>query len=393
MGAVESRETPAGAPAEPWPARSPEPDWGLPTWGAPPGGTPPWLPPDWGEPPPPPPATGKRTMAVVLAALVVIGGIGAGVGFGIERLTSSGSASDHGVVDINSQLNSGSVAAGTGMIVNAAGQVLTNNHVVENANSITVQRTDDGTEYSASVVGVDPSGDIALLQLQNASGLPTISVGDSAQLKVGDRVTAVGNALGRGGSPVSTQGSITGLGQTITASDPGGANAETLNNMIQFDAQIQPGDSGGPLLNGAGQVIGMDTAGAGRVRLHQGGSNVGFAIPINDVMAIIHDIQTGTPNPNVQQGGGAFLGVRVNDSTSPPGALVVGVDPDSPAQAVGIGPQDVIVMVGSDKVDSVNSLRAAIARHKPSDKVMVTWLDAAGQSHSAEVVLAAGAIR
>jgi S1-C subfamily serine protease len=129
------------------------------------------------------------------------------------------------------------------------------------------------------------------------------------------------------------------------------------------------------------------------VRLHQGGTNVGFAIPINDVMAIVHDIQTGTLNPNVQQGGGAFLGVRVNDSTSPPGALVVGVDPDSPAQAVGIGAQDVIVMVGTDKVDSVNSLRAAIARYKPSEKVMVTWLDAAGQTHSAQVVLAAGAIR
>jgi S1-C subfamily serine protease len=332
-------------------------------------------------------------MAVVLTALVVIGGIGAGVGFGIERLTSSSSAFDHGVVDVNSELASGSAAAGTGMIVTAAGQVLTNNHVVENAISITVQRTDDGTEYSASVVGVDPSGDIALLQLQNASGLPTINLGDSSRLKVGDHVTAVGNALGRGGSPVSTQGSITGLAQTVTASDPGGANAETLNNMIQFDAQIQPGDSGGPLLNGSGQVIGMDTAGAGRVRLHQGGSNVGFAIPINDAMTIVHDIQTGTPNPSVLQGGGAFLGVRVDDSTSPPGALVVGVDAASPAQAVGIAAQDVIVMVGPDKVDSVNSLRAAIGRHKPNDKVTVTWVDPAGLSHSASVVLAAGAVR
>ena len=332
-------------------------------------------------------------MAAILVALVVIGGIGAGIGFAIERITNSGAIVDGSVVDINSQLTSGSVAAGTGMIITSSGEVLTNNHVIENAISVSVQRTDDGTEYQASVVGFDPSGDIAVLQLQNVSGLPTINLGDSSHLAVGDHVTAVGNALGRGGAPVSSQGSITALGQTITASDPGGANAETLSNMIQFDAQIQPGDSGGPLLNSGGQVVGMNTAGAGRVRLHQGGSNLGFAIPINNAMAIVHDIQTGTPNPNVQSGTGPFLGVTVNDSTSPPGALVITVEPESPAQAAGLVPQDVIVKVGGDTVVSVNSLKAAIGRHKPNDRVEITWIDPGGKSHSVAVTLASGAVR
>ena len=153
-------------------------------------------------------------------------------------------------------------AAGTGMVINAAsGLVLTNNHVIENSTKITATVAATGQNFQAKVVGYDVTGDIALIQLQHPSGLHQVPLGDSSQVKVGDAVTALGNAEGR--SPiVPAPGHITGVNRTITASDQGGAvNSETLHGMLQTDAGIVSGDSGGPLVNSAGRVIGMDTAG------------------------------------------------------------------------------------------------------------------------------------
>jgi S1-C subfamily serine protease len=196
------------------------------------------------------------------------------------------------VVDIYTTLAGGS-AAGTGMVISSSGEVLTNNHVVEGATAISVQVAGTGRTYSASVVGTDKADDVAVIQLRGAANLKAITVGDSSKVSVGDAVLAIGNALGRGGTPLATQGVVAGLNQTITADD-GSGNAETLSGLIQVRALIQPGDSGGPLVDAGGNVIGMDTAAQiGRGRRQSTSSNNGYAIPISTAMAIAKQIEAG----------------------------------------------------------------------------------------------------
>ncbi|MFY9614137.1 MAG: trypsin-like peptidase domain-containing protein [Candidatus Dormiibacterota bacterium] len=196
------------------------------------------------------------------------------------------------VVDIYTTLAGGS-AAGTGMVISSSGEVLTNNHVVEGATTISVQVVGTGRTYSAAVVGTDKADDVAVIQLRGAASLKTITVGDSSKVSVGDAVLAIGNALGRGGVPLASPGVVAGLNQTITADD-GSGNAETLSSLIQVRALIQPGDSGGPLVDAGGNVIGMDTAAQiGRGRRQSTASNNGYAIPISTAMAIARQIEAG----------------------------------------------------------------------------------------------------
>jgi S1-C subfamily serine protease len=386
---------PPDALTEPAPSAWPESEvggqWEYP-WGPPPEEPGPWTRPVWSEPPQWPPPSPFRSFAAICLLVVLVAAVGGAVALTVQRFT--GGATPTGVnaaiVDINATLGDGNAAAGTGMILTSSGQVLTNNHVVEGAMSISAQVGGTGNVYSVTVLGADPSDDIALLQLQNASGLQTIPMGDSSRVSIGDAVTVVGNALGRGGPPVSSHGRITGLGQTITAADPGGTNAETLSDMIQFDAQIQPGDSGGPLLNASNRVIGMDTAGSSRVRFRQLGSNVGFAIPINGAVEIARQISSGQPSPNIVGGHRALIGVEVQNNNAPPGAVVIGVQSGSPAEAAGIAEQDVITSIDRAPVDSVTALRAALAHHQPGDRVLVGWVDPSGRQHTATVQLATG---
>jgi len=354
-----------------------------------------WVPPS--EPPPWPPPTDRRwrrrSLAALAATLVVIGATATGITYAVTRLTSTGvnvAGGDAAVVDITSSLADGNTAAGTGMVITPSGEVLTNNHVVQGARAISVQIGGTGTTYDGAVMGVDPTDDVALLKLSNVSNLPTIRVGDSSRLSVGDSVTAIGNALGRGGTPVRSPGTVTALGQTISASDQGGAHVETLSNMIQFDASIQPGDSGGPLVNSAEQVVGMDTAASGSVRDRQLASDVAFAIPINTAISIAHQIASGAPSPNIEGPNRAFLGVEVRDSSTPAGALVVGVQPNSPADTAGLAAQDVIVAVDGTTVDSVASLQSALRTHKAGDQVGIGWIDTSGQQHRATAQLGSG---
>lgn len=221
--------------------------------------------------------SGSRVRSAVaggaLAALIAAGGSAAlaapaGAAPRTRELANSSSGVDAAavaakvdpaIVDVNTTLQGGA-AAGTGMVLTSSGEVLTNNHVIDGATSVTA--TDStGRKYSAKVVGYDAADDVAVLQLQGASKLPTVSVASTAPA-VGDPVVALGNALGRGGTPATAEGSVTAVDQTITAADDNGANPETLHNMIQIDANIQPGDSGGPLVNANGQVVGMDSAGS-----------------------------------------------------------------------------------------------------------------------------------
>jgi S1-C subfamily serine protease len=299
---------------------------------------------------------------------------------------------DPAVVDITTTLGSQGSAAGTGMVITSSGEVLTNNHVVQGATSIKAQIAGAGRIYTAHVLGVDPTDDIALLQLQNASGLTAINVGNSSHVAVGDQIVAIGNALGRGGIPQVSQGAITALNQTITASDVGGANAETLTGLIQINAPIQPGDSGGPLVNSAGQVIGIDTAAqTSGFRRRTTPSTIGFAIPINNALSIVHQIESGQPSPNIQSGQGPLLGVEVQDATGQTaGAMVASVQSGSPAASAGLVAGDVIVGLGGTTVDSAAALGTAIHSHHVGDRVQVSWVDQSGQQHSATVSLAAG---
>ena len=158
---------------------------------------------------------------------------------------------DPAVVDIDTVLaNNAGAAAGTGMVISASGEVLTNHHVIDDASSITVRAVGSGRIYTATVVGYDVPNDVALLQMKGASALTTITTAKSPSVLIGNPVVAIGNAQGKGGTPTVTQGVISGVDQTVTASD-NGQNPETLSGMIQTYAQIQPGDSGGPLVNAA----------------------------------------------------------------------------------------------------------------------------------------------
>jgi S1-C subfamily serine protease len=293
------------------------------------------------------------------------------------------------------------LGAGTGMILSPDGEVLTNNHVVAGASKIEVEVGGRTTTYTAKVLGVDPSEDVALIQLQNVSGLPSISIGDASTLNVGQDVIAIGNALGRGGSPSVTTGSIAGLHRSITARDPGG-DSERLDDLIQSSAPIQPGDSGGALVNMSGQVIGMITAGAaGSDAQTQTPSRVGFAIPLSNAIGIVTEIRAGHGSDTILLGDRGYMGVSVDPSVdvatqaaaqgigATSGAWVSGVQPDSPADSAGMVAPAVIQSVDGEAVSSVDDLGPLLHVHVPGDRVSVTWVDANG-SHTTTMTLAAG---
>jgi S1-C subfamily serine protease len=216
-----------------------------------------------------------------------------------------------GLVIITSNLKyagRGAAAAATGMIISRDGLVLTNNHVINGTTHLTAVA--DGKPYTAKWLGYDKGSDVAVIQLEHASGLVPVPVGNSANVKVGDQVIGIGNADGTGHLSYAG-GTITDLNQSITASDDGsGAAAERLTGMLQTSAHIIPGDSGGPLVNTDGKVIGMDTA-ASSGSVNNSGQNVGFAIPINRALTIAHKIIAGHPGPGLQIGTSGFVGVLV----------------------------------------------------------------------------------
>ncbi|HEX3082122.1 MAG TPA: trypsin-like peptidase domain-containing protein [Candidatus Saccharimonadia bacterium] len=268
--------------------------------------------------------------------------------------------------------------AGTGMVLTSDGLIMTNRHVVEDATANYTVVTSNGKTYSARVVSRDTVNDVAFVRI-TASNLPTVSLGDSGAVKVGQKVVAIGNALGQFQNTV-TEGVISGIGRGLTAGDGAGASSEEVDNALQTDAAINPGNSGGPLVNLDGQVVGMNTAVAG-----QGAQNIGFAIPINDVKAQIAsvktagrivrpylgvryvqiDTQTATAN-NLPVSQGAW--VQAADDNNP------GVVAGSPADKAGVKEGDIITKVGGDKLDASHSLQSLIGKHKVGDKVTITVL-------------------
>ncbi len=218
---------------------------------------------------------------------------------------------DPAVVDITTMIDGGE-AAGTGMVLTSSGLVLTNNHVIDGATRINVQIAGSGPTYDAHVVGYDVVDDIALIQIENVSGLATIAIGDSASVAVGDGVVAIGNALGSPGPHAVGTGSVEALDETITANDLTG-DSESLSGLIQTDATIQPGDSGGPLVNTSGQVIGINTAAS--VGGRRGFSSTSeYAIPIAKALEIARQIQNGQGSATVHIGDRAILGIKITSS-------------------------------------------------------------------------------
>ena len=429
----------------------------------------------WGlSAPPPPPRSRRGGRFLVYAAVAALAaGIGAGITVALANhdagpaagmsssnipaphhdAAGSGSSSlneatvekkvEPGLVDILSTLKYDSeTAEGTGMILTGSGLVLTNNHVIDGATTVKVSLAEDpGQSYQARVVGDDSTDDVALLQLDGASGLTAVSFGDSSQVKIGIPVLALGNAEGRGGVTPAA-GYIDALNRSIQANDEGSGTTEDLNHMLQTNAQIQQGDSGGALANDAGQVIGMVTAAntaAASGQLGQGGGTIGFAIPINSALKIARQIDAGKPSSTVYIGLPGFLGVEVAQSNSPnpqqqaadeqragngpegpgiggtngsscvaggqepavppsiapagTGALIVGILCGTAADSRGLAPGDVITSVNGQAVTTPGSLTDITARYHPGAVVSVGWESVSGAKHTTSITLGTGPAR
>jgi S1-C subfamily serine protease len=348
-----------------------------------------------------------------------------------------------GLVVINTTLNySDEAAAGTGMVINSDGLVLTNNHVIESSTKITATVTTTGKTYPATVIGYDETSDVALIRLQGAAGLRTVPIGNSAAATTGEPVVALGNAEGTG-AIVPAGGQVTGLDKTVTASgEATAADTETLHGMIQFNAGLVPGDSGGPLNTSAGQVIGMDTAGDSTSTGQQ--PPEGFAIPIDTALSIATQIAAGHASATVSVGYPPVIGIftgsgassdpqtqarqqeqqnDVGDGTggtgghngfggsggSPAcyasttnlavpttiapvdsGALIDGTICGGPAAIAGMTAGSVVTAINGQAVGSPATLASSLARFKPGDAISVTWVSPAGQRTTSTVHLTAG---
>ena len=310
---------------------------------------------------------------------------------------------DPALVDINVTLG-GQAAQGsaTGIVLNSSGLVLTNNHVVNGATAISATDLGNGRSYSATVVGYDPSQDVALIQLHGASALKTVQLGDSANVTVRQPVVAIGNAGGLGGTPSAAGGSIVALNQQITARDELDGTSEKLSGLIRTNTDIQPGDSGGPLVNTAGQVIGLDTAASSGYSFgfSQAQQSQGFAIPVDTAAALVAQIENHDASASVHIGPTAFLGVELQPAaqggrsggsgSSRSGATIVAVVPGTPAARAGLTAGDTIVSVDGQSVASPNALTALMDGYKPGDKVTIGWSNSSGARHTSTVRLASG---
>jgi len=308
-----------------------------------------------------------------------------------------------GMVDIYTQLSSGLSGAGTGVILTPDGEVLTNHHVIDGSISISVVHISSGQRYSAIVVGTVPTEDIAVLQIQGAPNLPTVPLGKSSSVKVGDPIVALGNAGGVGGAPHTVSGTVQALNQTITATDVDGSHPETLSGLIQIDAPLEPGDSGGPLVNKSGQVVGINTAASANRRFRSVGDSVGFAVPIDGAKALAAQIEAGQASATVHLGVPGQLGVVMSDPTpvgSTGGSATTGVPatgvtvaevmPGSPAANAGVVAGDILTEVDGQPATTPDAVSTQIKKHRAGDKINFSWTDGTNRRRNATVILAAG---
>ncbi len=388
--------------------------------------------PGYGSAPPPRRRSHVRGL-IVTGALALAAGAAAGGLISHVTSTAGGTATatsntvlstsqiaarvDPGLVDVvATDSYQQAYSEGTGIVLTSDGEILTNNHVIEGATSVKVTDVGNGRTYTATVVGYDASHDVAVLQLQGASGLTTASLGDSSSVRVGDNVVALGNAEGKGGTPSVAAGSVTGLDQSITASDELSGASEQLTGLIQTNAGIQPGDSGGSLVNAYGQVIGMDTAASSNYTFQSQSSSAeqAYAIPIDEAVSIAKQIEAGTTSADVHIGATAFLGIQIATSdgagpgfggfggsggsggsggqggTSGSGVEIAGTVSGSPAANAGLAAGDVITSLAGQQVTTAEDVAHALVPYHPGNSVSVTWLDQSGQSHTATLTLTTG---
>ena len=402
MSTVDTPPSPwsRSAPTQSWPAPEHDADPTEPFAPAPPARPQPQYSQSPYTPPPPPTRRSRAPMWVAAAAAVslftgVVGGvIGANLanddtpvtaGVGTDATNTSlpsgpSSAVGGPVLDVAGILRkvepatvaiqaSGRLGTGqgTGIVISADGEVLTNAHVVEGATTIRVTLLGQNQSRTATLVGADSFSDIALLRINDASDLPTADLGSSAAVKVGDDVVAVGNALGLRGDPTVTRGIVSALNRSL----------DTLTGLIQTDAAINPGNSGGPLANNKGQVIGINTAVAGR-----GGQNIGFAIPIDSARTILDQLRSGQAPQAV-----GYLGVSTSDpADNSRGAEVVDLVAGGPAAKGGLRIGDVVTDINGQQVVGSKGLVGVLRQLKPGTRVTVT-VERSGDSEKLTVTL------
>lgn len=319
----------------------------------------------------------RRIALVLVVALAVVG----------HATAATTTTPTRGVVLIttNLALENGN-AAGTGMVLTPNGEVLTNNHVIRGATTIKVTIPATHKTYTAGVVGYDIADDVALIKLNGASKLATVTTGNSNKLAIGQASTAVGNANG-GGKLVITKGSVTALNKTISIKDDTG-EVSKLASLIETSAHLVPGDSGGPLLDAKGRVIGMDSAGSPTFSFDRGA--LGYAIPINRALRLIKQMEQGLSSTLVHIGDTAFIGLTVQPSQSGSGVLVGDIVPNTPAQQAGLQKGDVIMSLDGNPVSSFVDVRTVLFTKHPGDNVTIAYVDVLGNQAQATIVLASG---
>lgn len=291
-----------------------------------------------------------------------------------------------GFVLINTTV-SGGRGAGTGLVIESDGTVLTNYHVVEGSETVKVTDSTIGKSYEADVVGRSKSKDVAVLKLKDASGLATVKIAEGT-VKNGDSVSAVGNASGQGylsqldGKVVATQ-------QSITTRSEDGAVGESLNNLIETDADVVPGYSGGAFVNSDGEVVGVTTAASSG---NTSETVDGYAIPIADAIDIAEKISSGEGGDGIQIGRAAALGISVlaadsGDVGGGYGVTVNGLVDGGSAGKLGIKEGDTIIGLDGENVKSFSALKEILAKHQPGDKVSLTWLDSSGKETTKDITL------
>jgi S1-C subfamily serine protease len=277
-------------------------------------------------------------------------------------------------IDVKGQ---GQEDQGTGMVITKNGLVITNNHVIAaavNGGTITVTRAGSTKTLPATLIGTNPIDDVALIRINNTSGLKPVTFGNSNDLVVGDAVVAIGNALGlAAGTPTVTSGIVSALGRTVTAGTT--SSSETLDNMIQTDAAINPGNSGGPLLDSSGDVIGMNTAVAGTLPDGTSAQNIGFAIPDATIESLLKQLEAGESVVNH----GAFIGVEITSMTPSlqqeygftvsTGAVVMSVISGTGAAAAGVKQGDVIVGINKTSIGSAQDVGSVVSALRPGDVI------------------------
>ena len=311
---------------------------------------------------------------------------------------------DPGLVDITSTFASqNGTAEGTGMILTSNGLILTNNHVVEDAQTLAVRDVATNTTYSGTVVGYDPAEDVALIQLKGASGLTTIKTANSDKVTSGEKIVGIGNAEGLGGTPSFVAGSVVALDQAITAGDQTNpAGSEHLSGLIEVNAAIVPGDSGGPLVNSKGEVVGLDTAGsdlAGGFGFNPGSTSSarGYAIPINTALSIVTSIRDDNAVSGVHIGATAFLGVEFDSATAAggitnasSGVTIAGTVAGTPANRAGLVAGEVITSIDGQPATTGSELQTILLAKRPGETIHVDYLNLSGVAQSVSVVLGSG---